>query len=184
VDGQPSVVVRRHHRRRQCSQSKGEAGIHVRGEAYRPRQTVQRWPQATNGARSIFSRALKELIRAAIEYNQSRSKKKAPAQQKAARGSKAKDAKKPDVADTTSTPTKKPPERRLPISDSRKTSLTSDSAACHPASAWLRDRSSSSTSPDFDRRTRIAPTRCDARWGRSRRARMQARRSSMRRRKE
>jgi hypothetical protein len=42
----------------------------------------------------INARALKDLIRAAIEYNQSRSKKKAPAKKTAAAGGKAKKAKK------------------------------------------------------------------------------------------
>jgi hypothetical protein len=42
----------------------------------------------------INAKALKDLIRAAIDYNQSRLKKKAPAKKKAAAGSKAKKAKK------------------------------------------------------------------------------------------
>ena len=42
----------------------------------------------------INARALKDLIRAAIEYNQSRLKKKPPAKKKAAAGSPAKKAKK------------------------------------------------------------------------------------------
>ena len=86
VDGKPGVVSRRNDRGRQRPQGQGEAYLFVRGEAPGSRKLFNAGLEG-NARRAIDffegneinERALKNLVRAAIDYNQSKSKMKAPA---------------------------------------------------------------------------------------------------------
>ena len=86
VDGKPGVVSRRNDRGRQRPQGQGEAYLLYGAKLPDPDKLFNAGLEG-NARRAIDffegneinERALKNLVRAAIDYNQSKSKKKAPA---------------------------------------------------------------------------------------------------------
>src|SRR5213592_694798 len=86
VDGKPGVVSRRNNRGRQRPQREGEAYLFPRASLPDPDKLFNAGLEG-NARRAIDffegdkinERALKNLIRAAVDYNQIKLKKKAPA---------------------------------------------------------------------------------------------------------
>ena len=86
VDGKPGMVSRRNHRGRQRPQRQGEADLRLRGSLPDPDKLFNAGLEG-NARRAIDflegdkvnERGLKNLVRAAIDYNQAKSKKKASA---------------------------------------------------------------------------------------------------------
>ena len=86
VDGKPGVVARWNDRGRQCPQGQGEATFAYGASLPDPDKlfnaglegNMRRAIDFLEGDR-INERALKNLVRAAIDYNQAKKKKKAPA---------------------------------------------------------------------------------------------------------
>src|ERR1700686_1729301 len=86
VDGKPGVVSRRHNRGRQRPQREGEAYLCPGAKLSDPDKLFNAGLEG-NARRAIDffegdrinERALKNLVRAAVDYNQIKLKKKAPA---------------------------------------------------------------------------------------------------------
>jgi len=84
VDGKPGVVSRRNDRGRQRPQRQGEAYLCTRDKLFNAglEGNARRAIDFFEGDK-INARALKNLVRAAIDYNQIKLKKKAPASTRA-----------------------------------------------------------------------------------------------------